>query len=156
MSDRILYSRREGNLTRNLDNMVNNLFYYSGSENTLSLSRNYYEPFICLFNIALYPFDTQTCDIVFTVPESVSKLVELEMDNMTAMECGNHDKAIQSHSKEISLIDSQLSAPHQLMVTIRSSFTDCWWRKVGQTVLLQHYEAELLKRRLGVELVEIY
>ena len=42
---------REGNSTRNLDNVLNNLFYYSGSENTLSITRNYYQPFLCLFDI---------------------------------------------------------------------------------------------------------
>lgn len=58
------------------------------------------------------------------------KLVELEMDNMTAMEKGDIEKALECHSKEISLIQANLSEPHQLGVTVRTSFTSCWWRKV--------------------------
>jgi len=63
------------------------------------------------------------------------KLVELEVDNMTALEKGDLDKAILGHAKEISLIQSNLSEPHQLMVTIRTSFISCWWRKVA--ILMQ-------------------
>jgi len=59
------------------------------------------------------------------------KLVELEVENMTALEQGNVDKAILSHCKEISLIQANLSEPHQLSVTVRSSFQHCWWKKVA-------------------------
>jgi len=58
------------------------------------------------------------------------KLVELEMDNLTAMECGNHDRALLTHCKEVSLIQNNMSQPHQLMVTIRHTFIKAWWRKV--------------------------
>ena len=64
------------------------------------------------------------------------KLVELEMDYMTAIEKGDLEKALVSQGKEISLIQANLSEPHQLGVTIRSSFTSCWWRKIAQ--ILKH------------------
>ena len=62
------------------------------------------------------------------------KLVELEMDCMTALEKGELEKALVSHGKEISLIQANLSEPHQLGVTIRTSFTSCWWRKIAQSL----------------------
>ena len=71
--------RREANSTRNPDSRLLNILYYTGSANTLSLSRNYYQPFICQFNIARYPFDSQPCFSVFTVASSVRSLVDLQM-----------------------------------------------------------------------------
>lgn len=59
------------------------------------------------------------------------KLVELEVSNMTALEKGDLDAALAGHAKEISLIQAQLSEPHQLAVTVRTSFTSCWWRKAA-------------------------
>ena len=59
------------------------------------------------------------------------KLLEMEMDNMTAMEKGDLDAALTGQAKEIGLIQAQLSEPHQLAVTVRTNFTSCWWRKVG-------------------------
>ena len=64
------------------------------------------------------------------------KLVELEMDYMTALEKGDMEKALVSHGKEISLIQANLSEPHQLGVHIRNSFTSCWWRKIAH--ILKH------------------
>ena len=59
------------------------------------------------------------------------KLVELEVANMTALEKGDLDAALAGHAKEISLIQAQLSEPHQQAVTVRTSFTSCWWRKAA-------------------------
>ena len=50
---------------------------------------------------------------------------------MTAMEKGELDKALTGLAREIGLIQAQLSEPHQLAVTVRTSFISCWWRKVG-------------------------
>ena len=61
-------------------------------------------------------------------------MVELEMDNMTALEKGDMEAALAGHAKEISLIQANLSEPHQLMVTIRTSYTSCWWRKVANII----------------------
>jgi hypothetical protein len=70
--------KREGESTRTPDHYRNNLFYYPGSANSLSQARNYYEPFICQFNIAKYPFDSQTCTFTFTVAASIRNLVDLQ------------------------------------------------------------------------------
>ena len=42
-----------------------NIFYFKGAENILELSRTYRVDFICNYNMALYPFDTQTCSMNF-------------------------------------------------------------------------------------------
>jgi len=60
------------------------------------------------------------------------KLVALEMENMASIDKGDIDKAIESHGKEITLIQGGLTEPHQLPVTIRNSFQFCWWKKMVQ------------------------
>ena len=42
-----------------------NIYYFKGSENILELSRTYRINFICSYNMALFPFDTQTCSLNF-------------------------------------------------------------------------------------------
>ena len=41
--------------------------YFRGSENDLSLYRAYTTSFTCDFDMALYPFDIQTCSFVFVL-----------------------------------------------------------------------------------------
>ena len=68
------------------------------------------------------------------------KLCEYEMDNMTAMERGEIDKALSFHCKEITLIQvkpkifpektkdnnicpqNNMSEPHQLLVNVKRSY----------------------------------
>ena len=45
--------------------IAKNIFFFKGSENILELSRTYTVDFICNYNMALYPFDTQTCSMNF-------------------------------------------------------------------------------------------
>ena len=42
-----------------------NTQYFEGSKNILQLSRIYHIEFLCIYNMALYPFDTQTCRLDF-------------------------------------------------------------------------------------------
>ena len=42
-----------------------NIFYFKGSENILELSRTYRVDFLCNYDMALYPFDTQICSLNF-------------------------------------------------------------------------------------------
>ena len=42
-----------------------NIYYFKGSENSLELSRTYRINFICSYDMALFPFDTQTCTMNF-------------------------------------------------------------------------------------------
>jgi len=59
------------------------------------------------------------------------KLCEYEMDNMEAMGKGEIDKALSFHCKEISLIQNNLSEPHQLLVNVKRSYELVWWQKVA-------------------------
>ena len=72
--------------------------------------------------------------IVSCCAQVADKLVELEMDNMTALDKGDMEAALAGHAKEISLIQANLSEPHQLMVTVRTSYASCWWRKVAMII----------------------
>ena len=48
---------------------VQNTHYFHGSENFLQLERTYRINFICAYDMALYPFDTQTCTMDFEQDE---------------------------------------------------------------------------------------
>ena len=48
---------------------------YSGEDNFITLSRIYRTEFICLYQIAWYPFDTQRCRIVFHLLEILMNLL---------------------------------------------------------------------------------
>ena len=48
-----------------------NIYYFHGSENILELSRTYRVDFICTYNMALFPFDTQTCSMNFEQDEVI-------------------------------------------------------------------------------------
>ena len=47
-------------------NLYNN-HIYGGDENDLILQRIFTEKFICEFQLQYYPFDTQVCDMIFTM-----------------------------------------------------------------------------------------
>ena len=44
---------------------IQNIYYFQGKENVLELSRPYRVDFICSYDMALFPFDTQTCSMNF-------------------------------------------------------------------------------------------
>ena len=46
-----------------------NIYYFHGAENILELSRTYTVGFICTYDMALFPFDTQTCSMNFEQDE---------------------------------------------------------------------------------------
>ena len=46
---------------------IHNNHIYAGSENELLLARIYTTSFTCDFNMVLYPFDTQECNMIFTL-----------------------------------------------------------------------------------------
>ena len=54
---------------------VQNVYYFHGSENFLQLERTYRINFICSYDMALYPFDTQTCSMDFEQDEVSKNLV---------------------------------------------------------------------------------
>ena len=48
---------------------VRNTKYFDGARNHLKMSRTYRIDFLCEYNMALYPFDTQTCSMNFEQSE---------------------------------------------------------------------------------------
>ncbi len=47
---------------------------YKGSENPVGISRVYSKDFICEFDMAHYPFDTQECSAVFVMKGNLGRL----------------------------------------------------------------------------------
>ena len=48
---------------------IRNTYYFQDPEDVLQLSRTYKIDFICSYNMALFPFDTQTCSMNFQLDE---------------------------------------------------------------------------------------
>jgi hypothetical protein len=45
--------------------------YYQGADNYMLLYRSYKTNFICVFDMQYFPFDTQTCNMTFTLQVSI-------------------------------------------------------------------------------------
>ena len=67
-----MYVERLGNFS-----VAKNKLVFQGTENPLSVLRFYKTNFICDFDMAWYPFDTQKCSMDFAVDESSQNLVDL-------------------------------------------------------------------------------
>ena len=48
---------------------IRNTYYFQDPEDVLQLSRTYKIDFLCSYNMALFPFDTQTCSMNFQLDE---------------------------------------------------------------------------------------
>ncbi|XP_076049413.1 uncharacterized protein LOC143030094 [Oratosquilla oratoria] len=62
---------------------------YSGSENTFQLSRKYTTIFICDFNLVLYPFDNQHCDMHLRILSASKSYLEFDFENSLSSYLGN-------------------------------------------------------------------
>ena len=72
-----MYVKRMGNFT-----VAKNKLVFKGSENSLSVSRFYKTNFICDFDMAWYPFDTQKCSMDFVVDKGSQNLLDLLVHNL--------------------------------------------------------------------------
>ncbi len=61
---------------------LDNAFVYKGRDNPLSISRVYSSKFLCKFDMAVYPFDTQRCQVVFVMKGNTGKFTELVVDSL--------------------------------------------------------------------------
>ena len=76
--DAIVSVSRKGNYTE-----LKNRRLFEGTMNPLSLSRFYKTRYICNFNMAWYPFDTQVCSMEFVMVESIRDIVDIVIGNLT-------------------------------------------------------------------------
>ena len=72
-----LFIKGEGNYTYAEEEIADETRIYKGSENPIYYTRSYSVSFLCDYNLALYPFDTQTCKIVLDLPVFEQSLVTL-------------------------------------------------------------------------------
>ena len=72
-----MYVERKGNFTRAKNKLV-----FKSSENPLSATRFYKINFICNFDMAWYPFDTQKCSMNFVMDNGDQDLVDLSVGNL--------------------------------------------------------------------------
>ncbi len=59
--------RRYGNFTVNPASELYTQHMYRGSENRISVAHVFTTDFTCEFKMELYPFDSQTCYMLFTL-----------------------------------------------------------------------------------------
>ena len=55
---------------------------FDGSKNPLTVSRFYKTSFICNFDMAWYPFDTQKCSMVFVVESTAEAFVDISIGDL--------------------------------------------------------------------------
>ncbi len=63
----MLSIQRHGSSRASPMDEIHNDHHYSGGENDLILSRVYTTSFTCEFDMAHYPFDIQTCSMIFVL-----------------------------------------------------------------------------------------
>ena len=63
----VITINRKGAYKTSIMTDIHNNHIYEGNENELLLARIYTTSFTCDFNMALYPFDTQECNMIFTL-----------------------------------------------------------------------------------------
>ena len=62
------------NYTISDDTVPNNIYIFDGENNMLESHRSYTTDFICEFQMFWYPFDTQHCELNFTLQANLDKL----------------------------------------------------------------------------------
>lgn len=61
---------------------LQNTHYYKGQDNPLTISRVYTSSWICDFDMAVYPFDTQRCLVKFTMKGNSGNFALLQTDTL--------------------------------------------------------------------------
>ena len=68
---------RMGNFSHSSLDYLDNIYIFDGSDNLLTINRIYDTEWICTYDMAWYPFDTQKCSMVFTTTGETGNFVEL-------------------------------------------------------------------------------
>jgi hypothetical protein len=75
--------QRKGRLEVSPKSDLKNSYIFKGSENPISITRVYDSEFICLFDMSVFPFDTQKCSVIMVMKGNTGQFVELNPVNMT-------------------------------------------------------------------------
>ena len=62
---------------------------YSGSENPVTVTQKYSTVFVCDFELTLYPFDDQHCDLHLRVLSASTAYLLFDVDSSTATYLGS-------------------------------------------------------------------
>ena len=74
--------KKKGNYTITDTDDLDYTEQFKGQQNPLILSRFYNTKFICKYNMAWYPFDTQRCSMIFQVDPLFKEFVKLDADQL--------------------------------------------------------------------------
>ena len=83
--------KKKGNLTMSSKENLRETALFDGSENPLIYSRQFNIKLKCVFNLAFFPFDTQTCSISLNTGNEERNLIRLVGENVDFI--GNRELA---------------------------------------------------------------
>lgn len=73
---------RNGSYTTSPRHQLQNAWIFRGGHNPITISRVYDSEFICEFNMAVYPFDSQKCSVIFIASGNSGKFIKLVQSNL--------------------------------------------------------------------------
>ncbi len=68
---------REGGFVPSPGSQLENAYIFKGAENPITISRVYDSEFLCEFNMASFPFDTQICSVVMVMKGNSGNFVRM-------------------------------------------------------------------------------
>ena len=73
---------REGDFTESSINVKEEINIFEGIENKITFQQVYSKSFKCVYQLQLYPFDTQKCTVEMEIRELERSTVDLEPENV--------------------------------------------------------------------------
>ncbi|CAM6054348.1 unnamed protein product [Sphagnum tenellum] len=74
--------RRNASYQMSPKQQLQNAYFFKGEENPITVSRVYNSEFLCEFNMAVYPFDTQRCSVIVIMKGNSGKFARLIQENL--------------------------------------------------------------------------
>ena len=76
----IISVRREGQFIQNTLESIDNTYEFQGADNPLMMYRIYETKWICDYQMNWYPFDTQKCQMNFSVTKDLDKFIKIAVN----------------------------------------------------------------------------
>ena len=73
---------RKGKYEQSPRSELENSLIFEGAENPITISRVYDSEFLCEFDMAMFPFDTQVCSVVLTMKGNTDKFVRMVPEDL--------------------------------------------------------------------------